>query len=166
MRNNIKIELSHEEVIEDIFRKMIDKKFNNEVFISAARRYFMNFYKAARCINYDQIDIGLKGYKAMGKVITIELNYGNLYSYVLADGIVVPYDEWICEDSFSYVSSTGTTFAYHRFEDGTVWKESKKGIDAEAELSKLLQEEVDKVKRDSKTILHCSGDVVILRGAK
>lgn len=90
----------------------------DEQFIILARDKFVNYYKESSLegiINYDEIIIKcsvLGRVSNRGKVGGVDLVYGNLYSFVLADGIVIPYNEWLFEDKFTCTLDTGDNIEY------------------------------------------------------
>lgn len=86
-----------------------------------ARDYFRIFFETTHLfdmINLDAIVISCKGFKGVNKK-RVELAYGNLYSYVLADGIVIPYYDWTFEREFSCKLANGVRVKYNWNKDGT-----------------------------------------------
>lgn len=56
------------------------------------RNFFYELYWGRLDINYEEIQIW--GEMASGSKDSLSLRYGNLYSFVLANGVLIPYDEW------------------------------------------------------------------------
>lgn len=98
--------------VTDINGRQVLNKPLNRVCMEYAKTYFSVRDDAER-INAEAIEI-------WGEPIerdTMELHYGNLYSHVVAQGIVVPYDEWLYEDKviigyteYYWDAATGNAF--------------------------------------------------------
>ena len=109
-------------------------------------QYLVNKYGIDN-INSDAVDLGykIKPTDFTSKLTTEEINlvYGNLYTFVLVAGLCIPYCDWIYETE--YVDKrTGTifkqTYANKRKKGYTI---VSNGIDAVAEIEKILTKEVD-----------------------
>lgn len=62
--------------------------------LEVSREYFMDLYKERRDINYEEIGI----WAMICEDNSLSLRFNNLYSYLFAYGIMVPYNRWIYEN--------------------------------------------------------------------
>lgn len=84
---------------EDVWKKELDYDL---ACIRAAREFFEKQLNGDSIVNYNMIEIwsSEKG----DKTLLTDLRFGNLYSYILSESILIPYNEWIYEDTFLHDS--------------------------------------------------------------
>lgn len=102
---------------------LADRQFYKDSFkekcIADGKYLLKKAYNFGKEINWDQVEIWChrKDIKSKtGSHVGLLLEYGNLYSFVVANGFGVPYNEWLYEDKYEHGS---LRFTYN--------KETKKG---------------------------------------
>lgn len=115
---------SHIEALTNWFKLEIKKgELDEEKYMATARWYFKSTFDEREDVNYDEIKISFENVTLNvvdkpAKITDLMLKYGNLYSYVLANGLVVSYNQWVYENEITYRSPADMYITYRWDEDG------------------------------------------------
>lgn len=133
--NKASVGLSHHKTLEKLFVELANGKFKgqhiNQDYQVAVQRYFEIYYNHAKEINYDIIEINpgpIWTSDENGLFTSVGLDYKNLYSYILADGVAVAYNEWLYEEEFILEMPDGVVHTY-TLKDGRHSKSTKANFD-------------------------------------
>lgn len=81
--------------------------------VNRCGNFLRSIYGEVNHINYDEIEIWCR--RESSRASDVVMLFGNLYSYMLAKGVVIPYSEWVYEEKVTVGLKTYMWYPLQRF---------------------------------------------------